>query len=426
MAKSYVKKIFALGLLIFAVTHTSAQVELGGYFKNYNAVHLNKNYDYLILRNRLRLNFNYLPSEYALGYASFDVKNDHIGDHKDLELTLREMYIDLYFEHYDLRIGKQQIVWGEADGLFITDIVNPLDLREFILADFEDIRMGINSIKAQFYFGNSRLESIWIPQFVPAKFSAPGETWAFYTPIDEIAKSIPDSLITVVNIAEPKKRLKNSEYGFRYSTHFWGIDLALSYFHTWDDYPVFRQYYKQTSNPFIPFSVTIKPEYDRLTVLGGTFASTIGPLVIRGEGALYQKRNFYTENPGDADRVVQKDFLNVMVGAEISPGDAFISGQFIQEKIPDYDDQMVNDEIVNTGTLLLSKPFLNETFKPEIFAIFNFTHEDYWVRFSVKYYPIDGVEIILAADILGGEKENKLFSQFDENDNVYLKIKYSF
>ncbi len=413
-------------LLLTMLNGLLAQVEIDGYVKNYNAIRLNKDYDYLILRNRLRLNLNYLPSEYALGYASFDVKNDHMGDQNDLELNLREMYIDLYFDHYDLRIGKQQIVWGKADGLFITDIINPLNLREFILADFEDIRMGINSIKVQAYFGNSRLESIWIPQFVPAKFSEPGEAWAFYTPIDEIAKSIPDTLIMIYNITEPEKRLNNSEYGFRYSTHFKGIDLALSYFYTWDDYPVFRQYFQLTNNPLTPFSVTIKPEYDRLTVLGGTFASTIGPLVIRGEGALYQKRNFYTENAADGDRVVQKDFLNYMIGGEISPGKTFISGQFIQEIILDYDDLVVNDKIVNTGTLLLSDTFVNETIKPEIFVIYNFTHEDYWNRFSIKYYPVDGVEIILAADILGGKKDNKLFSQFDDNDNVYIKLKYSF
>lgn len=426
MAKLYLKKIVTLGLLIFTVTHASAQVEIDGYVKNYNAVRLNKNYDYLILRNRLRLNFNYLPSEYALGYASFDIKNDHIGDQNNLELNLREMYIDLYFDNYDLRIGKQQIVWGKADGLFITDIMNPLDLREFILADFEDIRIGMNSIKAQFYFGNNRLEIIWIPQFVPAKFSAPGETWAFYTLIDEIAKSIPDTLIKVYNMTEPKKRLKNSEFGFRYSTHFQGIDLALSYFHTWDDYPVFRQYYEPTQNPLAPYSVTIKPKYDRLTVLGGTFASTIGPLVIRGEGALYQKRNFYTKNTVDADRVDQKDFLNVMVGAETTPGDAFISGQFIQEVILDYNAQLVNDKIVNMGTLFLSQTFLNEIIKPELFIIYNFTHEDYLVQLRVKYYPLDGIEIIMNTDILGGKKENKLFSQFNDNDNFCIKVKYSF
>jgi len=426
MIKIFRRARITICLLILVITQTSAQVELDGYFKNYDAFLLNGENEALLLRNRLRLNISNSVSDEAYGYASFDVKNDQIQGRNLIETNLRELYIDLYFDKFDLRVGKQQIAWGKADGLFITDIINPLDLREFILADFEDIRMGINSVKAQFYFGNSRLESIWIPQFEPAKFAEPGEKWAFYSPIDKLKELIPDSLITFIPEILPDQIMKNSEYGFRYSTFLLGIDLTLSYFYTWDDYPVFRQTYEMTNNPFVPFRVTIKHEYDRLTVLGGTFASTIGPFVLSGEGALYQQRNFYTENPADVDRVIQKDFLNLMIGAEMSPGDAFISGQFVQEKILEYDDQMVDDEIANSGTLLLSNTFVNETIKLEIFVIQNLTHEDYLRRFSVKYYPSDGLEIILATDILGGKKENEMFSQFNDNDNVYLKIKYSF
>lgn len=421
------KMIKRLSIVFITIINVSLpQIEIGGYVKNYNAVLLNNTYDFLVLRNRLRLNFINSSSEYALGYASFDIKNDQVGAEQTTEMTIRELYIDLYFDSFDIRLGKQQIVWGEADGLFITDIVNPLDLREFILADSEDIRMGIIAAKFQLYLNNSRLESIWIPQFVPAKFSPLDEPWAFYTPIDEIAKIIPDSLITIHSTNLPENYLKNSEFGFRYSTFIKGIDLAFSYHYTWDDYPVFRQYYKQTANPFIPFSVTIIPEHDRLTVIGGKFSTTLGPTVIRGEGALYRNKNFYTGNMMDEDRVVQKDFLNYMIGLEMTPGNAFISGQLVQEVILDYNAQLANDETVNTGTLLLSHTFANETIKPEIFTIYNLTHEDYWGRFSVKYYPLDDVEIILAADIFGGNKKNKLFSQFDDNDNFYVKVKYSF
>jgi hypothetical protein len=369
---------------------------------------------------------NYDVSDYAFGYASFDMKSTQIRDHNNPEMNLREMYIDLYFDNYDLRIGKQQIIWGKADGLFITDVINPPDLREFILADFEDIRIGVNSIKARFYWRGHRMESIWIPAFVPAKFSVPGEPWAFHTPVDEIATLIPDSLIKVYDPVEPERKLKNSEYGFRYSTLVKGIDVTLSYFQTWNDYPVFRQYYQPTSNPLVPFRITVIPEYDRLIVIGGTFSSTVGLMVIRGEGALYKKRNFYTEDPGDRDHVIQKHFLNYMIGGEISPGDVFISGQFVQEMILEYDYKLVEDEIVNMGTLFVSHTFLNETIKPEVFVIYNFTHEDYIGRFSIKYYPADGMEIISGVDILGGNKKNTLFSQFDKNDNFYFKLKYSF
>ena len=62
---------------------------------------------------------------------------------KDLELGLRETYLDIYFDSIDLRVGKQQIIWGKADGVFITDIVSPKDLREFLLPDFDESGPGL-------------------------------------------------------------------------------------------------------------------------------------------------------------------------------------------------------------------------------------------------------------------------------------------
>ncbi len=46
-------------------------------------------------------------------------------------IDLREAFIDLTFEKFDLRLGKQQIVWGKTDGVRVLDVVNPLDYKEF-------------------------------------------------------------------------------------------------------------------------------------------------------------------------------------------------------------------------------------------------------------------------------------------------------
>ena len=59
--------------------------------------------------------------------------------------------MDLYFDNFDLRIGKQQIIYGKAEGVFITDVVSPKDLREFLLPDFEEIRMGITAAKLSYF-----------------------------------------------------------------------------------------------------------------------------------------------------------------------------------------------------------------------------------------------------------------------------------
>ena len=48
---------------------------------------------------------------------------------------LRELYWQYSGESSFWQIGKQQVVWGEADGLKLLDLVNPQDFREFVLDD---------------------------------------------------------------------------------------------------------------------------------------------------------------------------------------------------------------------------------------------------------------------------------------------------
>ena len=42
---------------------------------------------------------------------------------------LRELYLDTKIGGVDLRLGKQQVVWGTADGIKLLDIINPTDFR---------------------------------------------------------------------------------------------------------------------------------------------------------------------------------------------------------------------------------------------------------------------------------------------------------
>lgn len=62
---------------------------------------------------------------------------------------LRELYLDIYAGDWDVRLGKQQIVWGTADGIKLLDIVNPTDFREVVQNQFEDSRIPIWMVKAE-------------------------------------------------------------------------------------------------------------------------------------------------------------------------------------------------------------------------------------------------------------------------------------
>lgn len=56
---------------------------------------------------------------------------------------LRELYLDKKWGNVDLRLGKQQVVWGTADGIKLLDIVNPTDWREFVQNTMEDSRIPV-------------------------------------------------------------------------------------------------------------------------------------------------------------------------------------------------------------------------------------------------------------------------------------------
>ena len=62
---------------------------------------------------------------------------------------LRELYIDTNANDWYLRLGKQQVVWGTADGIKLLDIINPTDYRELVQNTVEDARIPVWMINAE-------------------------------------------------------------------------------------------------------------------------------------------------------------------------------------------------------------------------------------------------------------------------------------
>ncbi|RLA60483.1 MAG: hypothetical protein DRQ78_09470, partial [Epsilonproteobacteria bacterium] len=77
---------------------------------------------------------------------------------------LRELYIDTSFGDWDFRIGKQQVVWGKADGVKFLDIINPTDFREWGQNTMEDSRIPLWMLTAETDLGNNdSLQIVWVP-----------------------------------------------------------------------------------------------------------------------------------------------------------------------------------------------------------------------------------------------------------------------
>jgi len=63
--------------------------------------------------------------------------------------ALREAYVDTEIGDYSIRAGKQQVVWGTADGMKLLDNINPTDYSEMAQNQMEDSRIPVWMINAE-------------------------------------------------------------------------------------------------------------------------------------------------------------------------------------------------------------------------------------------------------------------------------------
>ncbi len=109
----------------------------------------------------------------GLTWDKFSDSYDYPGD-DEIDDIIREGTVAYFSKYLSVRAGKQQLGWGEADGLRLMDAINPLDLRRnYILGEFDEMRVPLWLLKAdvtpEFNFGSSLgftnldLEMSWIP-----------------------------------------------------------------------------------------------------------------------------------------------------------------------------------------------------------------------------------------------------------------------
>jgi len=412
------KKISIILLLTtFVITGQAQNTEYSGFMRNYTGV-LYDSGDLSILQNTF--NFDISKTQDKIAFKVNPMLYHYWSD--SLDLRLREAYLDLYFKNFDIRIGKQQVVWGKADGVFITDVVSPLNLTEFLLPDFDEIRTGVNAVKLDYYIGNNTLEAIWIPQFTPTEIPKTGSIW-------NIQPEFPAPATFDWSKSTINPTLENSEFFLKYTTLTSAIDFEIMGGYTWDDNPTMHVQKEFGMNPetMQPMLVglNITPEHHRLYLGGASFSTDIKGIIFRGEGAYYNGKYFQTEDPLATDALIEKDYLHYLVGADFNIGNVKLSTQFIQQTILDYDENITNSEFENTMTFMARYDMFRETVHLELFSYIGLTNEDALIRPKISYDFDDSFNIQLGSNIFVGEQDGR-FGQYQDNSMIYLKLKYSF
>ena len=169
-----------------------AEVEITGYLKNETAIYsrdgqvtgaADTTYDLaghekaelMKFENSARVFMNGYLGEESSWHADLNFIYDSEGSSDDLKGHklntqhdyLRELYVDTSAMGWALRLGKQQVVWGTADGIKLLDIINPTDFRELNQNAMEDSRIPVWMINAERNIGDSGNVQFIVSQAVP-------------------------------------------------------------------------------------------------------------------------------------------------------------------------------------------------------------------------------------------------------------------
>ncbi len=338
------------------------------------------------------------------------------NDHVDLEL--REAFIDTEIGNTFLRIGKQQIVWGQADGLKVLDILNPQSFREFILDDFEDSRIPLWALNAEIPVGDAMLQLLWIPDKTYDDIPESGAAYEFTSPL-LVPQAPPGIPVTITPLQRPDDFFADSDVGAKIALFVGGWDVSFNYAYHYFDRPVTRR-------EISPTGITVRQDYERTHLLGGTASTVFGDFTFRGEVGYSSDRYFLTNDITDADGVARSGEISYVLGLDYQGWrDWFVSAQFFQSIITDSAPGLVRDDVDTTVTLLVRRDFMNDSLQVEALLIQSLNQDDGVLQASLSYEWRSNVELKLGADIFYGNS-NGIFGQFDNNDRVSMGIEIGF
>ena len=352
----------------------------------------------------------------ATAHADFSLTAE---DGRTVKPDLKELYVDWYGDSFDLRIGKQKILWGKGDGVFITDIVSPKDLSAFLTKDIGELRLGVTGIKLDYFAGSHQLEAVWLPVFTPAILPKPNSLWA-------VSPSFPVTP-TLTPAELPESSLKNAEYFARYSYLGSLFDFQVMGGWMWNDTPI-ASITNKTMTPGVGITaITIQPEYYQVAVAGLAASLPLGPLVLKTEGSFTWNQRYQESMNPQSTGWVEKNDLQYLFGGDISFVGATLSLQWIQDIVLDHDDTLVRDEILNTMTAILQRSFNRETLRAEIFSVVNIKDletMDAMIKPQLTWIPGNGFQASLGGWFFLGESGQ--FGQYTENNGVYLSTAFYF
>ncbi len=341
---------------------------------------------------------------------------DRVKRDQRIDGMFHETYLDFGVSDWNFRMGRQQITWGEVVGLFFADVVSAKDLREFLVPEFDYIRIPQWAARAEYFTGDFKAEAIWIPYTTYDRIGKPGgDFYPFTLPP-------PPGFAQHFRSERTPHKLSDSSFGLRTSYLTNGWDLAAFYYGSTDENATFFRSTILAPTPTLSYH----PDHKRIHQAGLTASKDVGSFVLKGEAIYTWDRFFNVTRLNDADGVVRQNFLDYIVSAEIPlPMESRINLQFFQRWFTNHDPDIIPSRVESGASFYASTKLFNEKVEPELLLIHSLNRLDWMARFKVNWYFATNWRLVAGTAFFGG-KELGLFGRFDNRDRVFAELRYTF
>ncbi len=325
------------------------------------------------------------------------------------ELELRDLYVQGSLNpQWDIKIGRQIVLWGKSDTIRVVDVLNPLDFREPGMVDIENLRLPVTMVKADYYFNEWNFSTLLIPEIRGDKLPAYGSDF-YPSPFPPPPNNRPNS------------GLGNMEYAVALSGIFSGWDLSFHYASLYEDQPHLKK--RASANN----STAMEQSFSRLTLLGGATNFAMGNWLIKGEWAVIHGFQFFATDQVTFSR------NDMMLGFDYNGfAEATLSLEGVLRHLNNFTEALSippDDTEQNSGQFAFryTRNFQRETLQAIFLAsIFGTKGEQGAVyRTSIKYIPRDAFSMT-AGIIIYASGKNRWFKKIANNDRFFGEIRYDF
>jgi hypothetical protein len=353
--------------------------------------------------------------DYDFVYDATDFYPADVRRDQRFNLLWRENFLDFEAGDWDVRIGRQHIVWGEMVGLFFADVVSAKDLREFVLPDFDILRIPQWAARAEYSRGDFHAEAVWIPA---PTYNETGKPGAEFFPA--VPPPPPGFATLFDNEQFPKRSASNGNYGLRLSALMSGWDVAGFYYRSNDAQPTF---YRSVVNSPVPAFV-YQARHDRIDQWGATVGKDLGPVVLKGE-AVYTRGRRYNVLREDEDGVTRQNTLDIVGGLDFTlSDDTRLNVQLFERAFFAHDPDIIANRHEPGFSVLLGRKLSNRL-DAEVLYISSLNRSDWWLRPRVTWDFQTNWRMIVGVDIFHGPPLG-FFGQFANRDRVYTELRYNF